>query len=102
MSVALGVCNRGEAKLGAEIFTVCPEEAAGELRAVVCDDAVWYSETADDTPDELDSCSCWDGAYGFHFCPFGELVDSNKEETVAPLRLWERSQYVQPPDRKRP
>ena len=111
LAIALRISDRGEAKLGAQIFAICPEEAAGELRAIVCDDAVWHSETADDTPDELDSCSCdlsvmmrfvCDGAYGFYFCPFGELVDSDKEETVAPQRLWERSQYVQPPDRERP
>ena len=102
LAIALGMCDRGEAKFGTQAFTVGPEETAGELRAVVCDDAVWHSKTADDAPDELDSCSGWDGAYCFLFCPFGELVNSDKEEAVAPLRLWEGSQYVQPPDRERP
>ena len=102
LSIALGMCDRGEAKFGAQAFAVGPEETVGELRAVVSDDAVWYPKTADDAPDEFDSCSGWDGAYCFHFCPFGELVDSNKEEAVAPLRFWKGSQDVQPPDRERP
>ena len=102
LAIALGMCDRSETKFGAKAFTVGPEETAGELRAVVSDDAVWYAKTADDAPDEFDSCSGWDGAYCFHFCPFSELVDSYEEEAVAPLRHWKRSQDVQPPDRKGP
>ena len=66
LSIALGMCDRGEAKFGAQAFTVGPEETAGELRAVVSDDTVWYAKTADDAPDEFDSCSGWNGAYCFH------------------------------------
>ena len=102
MSIALCVHDRGEAKFGTEILAVGPEEIAGELRAVVRDDAVWYPKTADDAPDEFDSCPGWNGAYCFHFCPLGELVDSHEEEAVASLRLWKRSEDVQPPDRERP
>ena len=102
MSIALGIRNRGEANFGTQAFTVGPEETAGDLRAVVSDDAVWYPKTADDAPDEFDSRSDWNGAYCFHFCPFGELFDSYEEEAVAPLRFWKRSQDVQPPDREGP
>ena len=48
--------HRGEAKFGSKGFRVGPEETAGELRAVVGDDAIGYSKTADDAPDELDNC----------------------------------------------
>ena len=39
--------DRGETKFGTMGFTVGPEETAGELQAVVSDDAVGYPKTAD-------------------------------------------------------
>lgn len=52
--------------------------------------------------DELDSGASWDGIESFHFCPLGELVDGDIEETVAPRRSREWAQDVQPPNRERP
>ena len=91
-----------ETKFGTKGFAVGPEETAGELRAVVGDDAIGHSKTADDASDELDSSTGWDGAHRFHFCPLGEFANSHEKEAIAPLRPWKGSQDVQPPDREVP
>ena len=85
---------RGKTKLGTKGFTVGPEETTGELRAVVGDDAIGYAKTADDAPDELNSCSGRYGVHSFHLCPFCELVNHHEEEAVAPLQPREGSQDV--------
>src|SRR3954470_11670294 len=54
LPIASRVCHRSVAYLRPKVSTVCFEEITGELRTVVCDDAVWHSEPAHDTPDELD------------------------------------------------
>ena len=83
---------RGETKLGTKGFAVGSEETAGELRGVIGDDAIWNAKTADDAHDELDSCSGWDGAHRFHFCPLGEFINRHEKEAKAPLRPREGSQ----------
>ena len=90
------MCDRGKAEFGTQAFAVGPEETAGELRAVVGDDAIWNAKTTDDAPDELESCSGWDGAHHFHLCPLGEFINRHEKEAVAPLRPWKRSQDIQP------
>ena len=102
LAIALRIGYRGEAKLGTKGFAVGPEETAGELRAIVSDDAIGHSKTADNASDELDSCPGWDGAHRFHFCPLGEFINCHKKEALAPLRPREGSQDVQPPDREGP
>ena len=82
--------------------TICFEEIASELRAVVGDDAVGDPETAHEALDELDRGTGWDGADDFHFRPLGELVDGDVEVAVAPRRSRERAQDVQPLDREWP
>src|SRR6185369_7061661 len=66
LTVALWVSHRGEAELGAEALAVAPEDAAGELRAIVGDDAVWHAKMADQASDEFDCCSGWYGAHRFN------------------------------------
>ena len=102
LTVAAWMSHRGEADLDAKLFTVGSEDAAGELLAVVSDDAVGYAEAADQAPDEFHRGPCWYGAHWFNLGPLSELVDGHEEETVAPLRLREGAQNVQPPDRERP
>ena len=55
LSVASWMSYRGKTKPCAQLITVCPEEAAGELRAVVGDDTVEHSKEAGYALDELDS-----------------------------------------------
>ena len=102
MPVAAGVGDGGEADLSAEAGAVAPEDAAGELRAVVRDDAIWHTETAYQPLVEFDGGSGWYPSHGPHLRPLGELVDGDEEEAIAPERSRERAQDVQPPYRERP
>ena len=60
------------------------EKVAGELRAIVGDDAIRNPEMAHEALDELDGRAGWDGADGLYLCPFGELVDGDVEVAIAP------------------
>ena len=53
LSVAPWVSHRGVADLDTKGAAVGLENAAGELRAVVGDDAVGHAKAADQTPDEF-------------------------------------------------
>ena len=96
LTIAAWVSHRGEADLDAELVAVGSEDAAGELRAIIGDDTVRHTEAADQAPDELHRGSGWYGAHWFDLGPLGELVDGHEEEAVAPLRLREGAQNVQP------
>ena len=78
------MCYRSVAYLRSKVSTVCFEEVTGELRTVVCDDAVRHPEPAHDAPDELDRGTRGDGADGLYFIPLGELVHGDVEVAVAP------------------
>ena len=80
---------------------LCPvvvalEYTAGELRAVVRDDAFWHTETTYQPLDEFNGGSGWYPSHGLHLRPLGELVDGDEEETIAPEHSRERAQDVQP------
>ena len=96
------MCHRSVADLRSKVSTICLQEIASELRAVVGDDAVRDPKPAHEALDELDYGTGWDGEGGFHLCPFGELVDGDVEVAVATRRSQERTQDVQPPDREWP
>ena len=102
LPVAVGVGDGGEADLGAEAGAVALEDAAGELRAVVRDDAIWPAETAYQPLDEFDGRSGWHPSHGLHLRPLGELVNGDEEEAIAPERSREGAQDIQPLDRERP
>ena len=53
LPVASWVSHRGVGDLGAKAAAVGLEGAAGELRAVVGDDAVGHAKAADQPPDEF-------------------------------------------------
>ena len=72
------------------------------MRAIVGDDAVGHTETADQTLDELHRRPCRDVPDCFHFCPLSEFVDGDIEVAIAPDSPWKRSQDVEPPDSKGP
>ena len=46
LAVAPGVCHGSKTDLVAEVLNVLHEGVACELRAVVGDDSVWYTEAA--------------------------------------------------------
>ena len=54
LTVASRVSNRSEADLGAKILGVLHEGAARELCAIVGDDFIWHTETANLSLEELD------------------------------------------------
>ena len=54
------------------------EFPTSELRAVVCDDGVWYSKTMDDVEEEQHSLLGFDCGYWPSFNPFCKLVYGDK------------------------
>ena len=54
------------------------EFPAGELRAVVCDDGVWYSKMMDDVEEEQHSLLGFDRGDRSSFDPFRKLVYGDK------------------------
>src|SRR3954469_25736184 len=98
LPIASRVCHRSVAYLRPKVSAICFEEITGELRTVVCDDAVWHPEPAHDTPDELDRGARGDGTDNLHLCPLGELVNGDVEVAVAPWRPREWAQNIQPPN----
>ena len=66
------------------------EFPAGELRVVVRDDGVRYSEAMDDVEEEQHSLLGLDHGDRPSFDPFCELVDGDKQVGVALERLLER------------
>ena len=102
LTVAVWVSNGGITDLRAHVGIVGVEQAAGELRAIVGDDAVRHAEAANQALDEFHRKSRRDVPDWLHFCPLREFVGSDIELAVAPDSSQERSQNVEPPDRKRP
>ena len=92
--VDVGVGDGVEADFSAEAGAVVPEDAAGELCAIVRDDAVRHTKMSHQYHDEFYGGSGWYSSHGLHFRPFGELVDANEEEAVAPERSRERAQDI--------
>ena len=54
------------------------EFPTGELRAVVCDDGVWYSKAMDDVEEEQHGLLGFDRGYWSSFNPFCKLVYGDK------------------------
>ena len=78
------------------------EFLAGELRAIVCDDGVWYSEAMDDVEEEHHSLLVLDHGDWLSFDPFCELVYGDKQVGVAPGSPLERFDQIEPPDHEQP
>ena len=100
--VAPGVRHRGVADLRSKVSTICLEDIASELRAVVGDDAIRDPESAHEALDELDRRSDGDGVDSFYLRSFGELVDGDVEVEIAPGSSRKRAQDVHPPNREWP
>jgi hypothetical protein len=102
LTIAPRVGDGGKTDLDVSRCAVLPEQSAGELAAVVGDDAVRHTKATDQPTDELDCRSGRDCAHWFHLHPLGKLVDGDVEVAVAPLRSGERTKDVQSPNCKRP
>jgi hypothetical protein len=72
-----------EADFGAQLDTVRPEGAAGELRTIVGDDAVRHAKAAHDPSEEFDRGLRGDGSNWLHFHPLGKFVDGDQQVLVA-------------------
>ena len=78
LTVALGVCRRCVADLGAHFLAELDEGSACELRAVVGDDAVGDAKPDEDVADELHSCCCGNLLDWLRFGPLSELIDGDE------------------------
>ena len=83
-------------------ITKLKELFSGELHTVVRDDGVRYSKAMDDVEKEQHSLLGFDCGYWPSFNPFCELVYGDKHMAIAPGRLLERPNQIEPPDRKGP
>ena len=80
---------------GSEFFRI-------EVRAVICDDAVWDAISEYQFPDETHRCTCSKVFNGLGFDPFGELVDCHQHMSKSTPASPQRSNHVQSLDGKRP
>ena len=77
-------------------ITESNEFPTGELRAIVCDDGVRYSKAMDDVEEEQHGLLGFDRGYWSSFNPFCELVYGDKQVGVAPGRLFEWPNQIDP------
>lgn len=80
--VALRVSHGGVANAGADFFTIFHEGMAGELRAMVGDDAVWDSKSGDDALDELNGEVLVNLGNLLGLRPLSEFIDGDVEVFV--------------------
>jgi hypothetical protein len=80
------MCHQGVLDLDAELFGKLLKFARGEVGAVVGDDAVRYAVSVDDGLEELDCRGRLLIGDRDSFDPFGELVDSDQQVSVASSR----------------
>jgi hypothetical protein len=78
------------------------EFLAGELGHVVSDDGVGHPEPVDDVREEHYDLLCPEIRDWVHLDPLGELVNGDQQVGVAPERLSQGPDNVQPPHGKRP
>ena len=92
--------NKGEAQLDIHVVAVIPKEIAGELGSIIGDDSIWNAKSGHQIFDELEhrvlvgfqDCSC--------LGPLCELANRHVQPFITPDGSWERSQDIEPLDRK--
>ena len=84
------MCDGGPVDPDVLLIAELNEFLTGELRAVICDDGVWYSEAMDDVEEEQHSLLGLDCGDQPSFDPFCKLVYGDKQVGVAPGPLFER------------
>ena len=78
LPVRSGVCDGCPIDPDVLLIAESDEFPAGELRAVVRDDGVWYSKMMDDVEEEQHGLLGFDRRDWPSFDPFGELVYGDK------------------------
>jgi hypothetical protein len=78
------------------------ELSAGKLGAIVGDDGVQHSKLVDDVCEKRHGLLCYEICDWACLNPFGELVHDNQQVGVAPGRLSQGPDDVQPPHGERP
>ena len=96
------MCDGGPIDLDVLFIVESNEFLADELCAVVCDDGVRYSKAMDDVEEEQHSLLRLNHRDRPSFDPFYELVYGDQQVGVAPGRLLERPNQIEPPDHEGP
>jgi len=78
LPICLGVCDGSLIDPDVLFIAESNEFPTGELRAVVCDDGVWYSKAMDDVKEEQHSLLGFDHGDRSSFDPFRKLVYGDK------------------------
>ena len=78
LPICSGVCDGSPIDLDVLFIVESNEFLSSELRAVICDDGVWYSEAMDDVEEEQHSLLRLDHGNRLSFDPFCELVYGDK------------------------
>jgi len=102
LPIALGVVGGGVVDLDAHIITICLEHNAGEVCAIIGDDAVWHPEPGYNSFEEIGGRMPVDCSDRHSFRSLGELVNGNIEVLVATNSFGKRTEGIHPPDHKRP
>jgi hypothetical protein len=85
-----------------EVIAEHEEFLFGELRAIVRDDRVWGCKAMDDVEEELHGLFRFDLRDWLGFYPLRELVHDDKQMRVAPGRLLEWPNQIEPLDHEWP
>ena len=85
------------------VFIVESKELlSDELHAIIHADGVWDSKAMDDVEEEQHGLFEFDHGDRPSFYPLGKLVYGDKQLGVAPMRFFEWSNQIKPPDHQRP
>ena len=96
------MCNPGNIKPDTFISTKPTEVTFGEVRAIICDDAMGVTVSQDYILEECDSSTPIQLADWLHFDPLGEFIHHDEDVRHVPSGRPEGSHHVQTPDGKQP
>ena len=73
-----------------------------KVRTIICDDAMWETETKNNLFEKLNRRGCITFTDGLRFNPFGELVNRHQQVGLLVLRMLKGSNHIKPPSSKWP
>lgn len=88
------VCHGSKVKGNAIVIAELEEDVAGELSAIIGDDAVGDTESKYDLLDEIGGLLCSDRGNRLGLNPLGELVHGDEDVCEAPRCRLERTNHV--------